>query len=414
MKGIRAYRFLDCSLIKINDINSYRFLSVCVSMGVDFFDMDIRMQENTEDEYLIYVKNSQLNKIKEASVKTGVDFEIVKETGVLAALKRNIKRKIFFISIGVAIVLLFLMTQFIWQIQISGCVSRSEAEILQLVNDKGVCYGVLRNKCDCDALEEAIRNEFEDVLWVSAAINGTGLFIQIKENTYLNDKLAITDKTADLVSDTDGTIISIVTREGVACCVAGDQVKKGDILISGVKEFYNDAKEVYKTEHTYADGDIIAECLKNYEWKYERNIKVRKYIKDRYGFKITFFNKKSLEYEPDNEELLFEKHEKNSVLVVGNDLYLPVNVCLSKYRIYEPEDRILSDESLTKLAKINYLMFCVRQASKGVDIIEKNATISFDKNYCTVNSSMITRERIGVHTDITVEPIAEEIRKESN
>lgn len=412
MKGIKAYRFLDCSLIKVSDDNAYRFFSVCVSMDAMLFDFDLQVQEELKKEYFVYVKNSDMEILKEASIKTGVNFEIIKEMGIISVLRKNFKRKIFFISIAIATITLYLLTLFIWQIQISGCEVRTEAEIMEVLNQTGVYYGISRDKCDCDAIEEAIRNEFEDVLWVSAAINGTGLFIQIKENTYLNDKMAISDDVANLVSDVDGTIVSIVTREGVALVSEGDEVKEGDILISGIKEFYNDAKEVYKTEHIFADGDIVAECVKSYEWKTNRNIKVRNYENKRYGFKIEVFNKKLFAYEPDYEDLLYDKNVNNSVLVLGNDLYLPISFKSTKYKIYTLEDRMLSDNSLALLAKIKYLMFCVKEKSKGVDIIEKNATIKFSKNFCTVNAFMVTHEKIGVHTAITVQPIEEKNTEE--
>lgn len=412
VKGIRAYRFLDCSLIKVSGENAYRFFSVCVSMDAMLYDIDLQIQEDYEKDYFLYVKNSDLDILKDASLKTGVNFEIIKEMGIISILKKNYKRKIFFISIAVAVIFLYVMTLFIWQIQISGCETRTEAEIIDVINKTGVYYGILRDKCDCEAIEEAIRNEFEDVLWVSAAIDGTGLFIQIKENTYLNDKMAITDDVADFSSDADGTIVSIVTREGVALVSAGDEVKEGDILISGVKEFYNDAKEVYKTEHVFADGDIIAECVKSYEWKINRNIKVRNYVKKRYGFKIELFNKRIFEYEPDYKDVLYDKQVNNSVLVVGNDLYLPFSFTQTEYGIYTLDDRTLSDKSLTLLAKIKYLMFCENEKSKGVDIIEKNATIEFNDRYCTVKASMITRENIGIHTAIAVQPIEEKTAEE--
>lgn len=414
MKKIGAHRFLDSSLIRVCDENAYRFFSVCVSMDADLYDFNLHVQENFEHEYIFYIKNSDLYKLKEASIKTGINFEVIKESGLFVVLKRNFKRKIFFISIFLAVISLYLMTLFIWQIKITGCVNRNEAEIMELINLNGFHYGLLKNKCDCEAIEEIIRNNFDDVLWVSAAIDGTGLFIQIKENTYLNDKLALNDETADLSSDVDGKIISIVTREGVPIVSIGDEVKKGDILISGVKEFVNDAGEIYKTEHVYADGDVIAEQVKSYEWKYSRNIKVRNYDSNKYGFRIDVLDKKVFEFEPDINENLIEVKSKDKILVIGNDFYLPVNVKTNRYRLYTLEKRTLSDEALTLLANIHYKMFCVREQLKGVDIIEKNATISFDKNYCTVKAAFVTHEKVGVHTAITVQPINEEIEELSN
>lgn len=414
MKKIGAYRFWDTSLIRVCDENAYRFFSVCVSIDTDLYDFNLNVQEKSEHEYIFYIKNSDIHKLKEASVKTGVEFEVIKESGLFVVLKRNFKRKIFFISIFFAVISLYLMTLFIWQIQITGCVNRNETDIIELINLNGIHYGLLKNKCDCEAIEEVIRNNFDDVLWVSAAIDGTGLFIQIKENTYLNDKLAITNETADLTADADGRVISIVTREGVPKVSVGDEVKQNDILISGVKEFVNDAGEIYKTEHVYADGDVIAEQVKSYEWKYSRNIKVRNYDSNKYGLRIDVLDKTVFEFEPDISKKLIEVKSKDKILVIGNDFYLPVNVKTNRYRMYTLEKRALSDEALTLLANIHYKMFCVREQLKGVDIIEKNATISFDKNYCTVKAAFVTHEKVGVHTAITVQPIEEQKEELSN
>lgn len=412
MKGFKSYKFFDCSQVKISGDNAYRFFSVCSSMNTLFFDIDLHLMDDTKEEYVFYVRNSDINKLKEASLKTGINFEIIKEMGIFSVLKKNFRRKIFYVSILTAVILLYVLTMFIWQIQISGCVSRTETEIMAVLNTAGIRYGILRNKCDCEAIEDAIRNEFEDVLWVSAAVNGTGLFIQIKENTYLNDKLALKDGSANLVSDTDGLVVSIVTTEGIAGVTAGDEVKKGDVLISGIKEYYNDAKELYKTEHIYADGDVIVESAEAYQWKYPRNISVKKYVKNKYGLGISFFNNKELEFEPDLKDEAYDKTDKEKILVVGNDFYLPVSIKSSKYKLYTIEQRSLSDHELSVYAKIRYILFCKSIASKDVDIIEKNATINFNDKNCVVNASMIIRKKTGVHEEIDQLPIEEQISKE--
>lgn len=412
MKVIKAYKFLDCSLIKVCGEKAYRFFGVCVSLDALLYEMNLHSQENSVNEYYIYVKNKDIPKLKEASIKTGINFEIIKEYGLIAYIRKYFSRKMFFISISIGILLLYALTLFVWQIQISGCVNRNEAEILEVVNDAGAYYGILKGKCDCEAIEEAIRNEFDDVLWVSASIKGTGLFVQIKENTYLNDKMAISEETADLTADSNGTVVSIVTRTGVPQVGIGSEVKTGDILISGVEEFHNDAAEVYKTEHVFADGDVIVESSNSYTWKYRRNIKVRSFVKNKKGISIKFFDRQIINIQPKIKDNKYEVMEKNKVVVVGEDFYLPVSVKNSDYKIYETKEVMLSDESMRIYAGIMYKMFCIREESKGVDIIEKNATIEFNDSYCIVSANMKTRRKCGIHTAITVEPIEEKAEEE--
>lgn len=412
MKGIKAYRFLDCVLIHVCDENVYRFFSVCASYDIQLYELDLRIQDDSLDEYYIYVRNKDLDKLNEASIKTGVGFSVIKESGVVAFLRKIFKRRMFFISIFVGAVFLYILTLFIWQIQISGCVNHTDEEILSVVNSTGAYYGKLKKACDCEAIEEAIRNEFEDVLWVSASINGTGLIVQIKENTYLNDKMAINDETADLTADFDGTVIDIVTRTGVPLVQKGDEIKAGDILISGVEEFYNDAAEVYKTEHVFADGDIIVESGNSYKWEYNKKINVKKTVDVKHGIELFFFDKRIVNYHPKNNEEKYYLLENNGVFVIGEDLYLPLSYKKTEYKIYESEERILSNDALKLYAGIMYKMFCLQEEAKGVDIIEKNAKISFSDSGCTVESFMLTHRICGVHTPITVEPIIEQPKEE--
>lgn len=91
----------------------------------------------------------------------------------------------------------------------------------------------------------------------------------------------------------------------------------------------------------------------------------------------------------------------NNVLVIGNDLYMPISVKKTKYYICESDKIRLSDKALRVYAEIMYKMFCIKEASKGVDIIEKNATISFDDSSCVVEAAMTYHKSCGIHTAIT-------------
>lgn len=401
MREFKSYRFFDCILIKICSCDAYRFFSVCQAYNVSIYELNLRLKDDKYSEYYFFVKSRDLEKLRDASIKTRISYEQIKEIGILPAVKRFLNRKFFFTCILSCAIMLYVLTLFIWQIQISGCVNRTSGEILELINEKGISFGMFKVKCDCDKIEEAIRNEFEDVLWVSASIKGTGLFIQIKENTYLNDKMAIGNEPADLTADFSGKIIDIVTRTGEALVKVDDEIEKGQILISGVEKFYNDSKEIYKTEHVYADGNVVVECSTAYTWKYNRFVKVKRPVRCRLGIELRLFDKKLFKYEPDIEKENYYKLVNNNVLVIGNDLYMPISVKKTKYYICESDKIRLSDKALRVYAEIMYKMFCIKEASKGVDIIEKNATISFDDSSCVVEAAMTYHKSCGIHTAIT-------------
>ena len=111
---------------------------------------------------------------------------------------------------------------------------------------------MLKSRVDCPGIVKNIREEYNDIVWVSASVDGSRLKIQIKENedtllgsadnvenreteTENDDKAKgiVSDELhpTDLIASADGVITSIVTRSGIPQVHAGDQVKKGDILV---------------------------------------------------------------------------------------------------------------------------------------------------------------------------------------
>ena len=112
-----------------------------------------------------------------------------------------------------------------------------------------------KSDVDCARIVKDIRKEYDDIIWVSASIRGTRLIIQVKEN---EDSLPVVNKTeeekeqeakenaTDIVADQDCVITDIVPRKGIAMVKEGDQVKKGDILISGQVPVNDDAGETIR------------------------------------------------------------------------------------------------------------------------------------------------------------------------
>ena len=134
--------------------------------------------------------------------------------------------------------------------------------------------GIRRGNIDCDRIVKDIRKGFDDIIWVSASIEGTRLIIQIKENedAKIDNKTDIkediypnSDAGTDLVSDCTGTIVRIITRKGIPMVREGTSVNPGDILVSGQIPILNDAKEITGYESCHSDADIFIQTQIHYE-----------------------------------------------------------------------------------------------------------------------------------------------------
>ena len=69
----------------------------------------------------------------------------------------------------------------------------------------------------------------------------------------------------NIIASQDCTITEIVTASGTPVVKAGDDVKKGDILISGAVYLYDDNNEVLDTNYVSAEGTVYGICVYHYK-----------------------------------------------------------------------------------------------------------------------------------------------------
>ena len=145
---------------------------------------------------------------------------------------------------------------------------------------------MLKKEADCRKIVKEIRTQYDDVVWVSASLDGSRLKIQIKENedSFEKEEKKKDENAVDLVASSDGVITKIVTRTGTPQVHVGDTVKKGDILVSGRVEIVNDSKEVIGYKYCHADADIFADTQMEYEDELSASYEEKVYDKKYPGF----------------------------------------------------------------------------------------------------------------------------------
>ena len=148
------------------------------------------------------------------------------------------------------------LSQFLWEITVSGGEVYSESDILKYVTDNYYHIGTLKYQIDCDALEDHLREDYAEIAWASCSIQGTRLHIEIKETldrkTKQNPK-----KPCDIVANKSGIIIKMAVKSGTPLVSVGDSVKSGTTLISGLIYYYSDDFTVTQTDKIKADGEIV-------------------------------------------------------------------------------------------------------------------------------------------------------------
>ena len=158
-------------------------------------------------------------------------IRIQKKQGLPFFYRRSLKRKAFFIGIFLCLAGLYTLSQFIWNIHVEGNYANSTQTILNSLDAAGIHHGSWKKRVDCSQTASYLREQFPNLTWVSAKIEGTQLVLAVKENV---DGYVIEEKADDpqnLVAKKEGTVVRIITRNGIPQVLPGDTCQAGDILV---------------------------------------------------------------------------------------------------------------------------------------------------------------------------------------
>jgi similar to stage IV sporulation protein len=364
----------------------------------------------------------EFRELKPVIKKTGTKVRIMGRVGLPFFLHRYRKRRLFFAGGVLCVFLILLMSRYIWQIDISGNQSRTDDTLLEFLETKDVKAGMHKSAVDCARIVKDIRKEYDDIIWVSASIQGTRLIIQIKENedaAVVQDALAedesleslgdnenkesgemnsetseINSETSemssetseeeweaptDLVADRDCTITDIVVRNGVTQVSEGDEVKKGDLLVSGQVPVNNDDGEVIDYQYYRSDADIQGEFTISYQEELPLVHDIKTYGKQRWEFYITAHSSEKnwyLSIFPLKHRFASsEIHTTEYSLKLGTDFYLPVSYGIKREISYETTQENYTEEELRTLLTAKFERYCAELEKKGVEIIENDVKI---------------------------------------
>jgi similar to stage IV sporulation protein len=369
-----------------------RFLNLCAKKSILLWKLSRK-----NGGYLFYSGRKSYNDLLAMQEKTNTTMKIEGKYGLPFFLYRYRKRKIFFAGMAGCFLFIYILSLFIWDIQILGTVHYTEEEVEKYLEEKEIHTGVRKSTIKCADLEEEIREDFPDVAWVSCDIEGTRFTVHMKESIDGTEEEAETDDTPkDLVASKSGTITSIVTRSGTPMVKKGSKVKQGDTLISGIIYLYNEYDELLETNQTRADGDVKAKTV----YQYEDSFPLSYYEKSYTGAKTVNYQisigdyvislpSKTPEYE--NQD----KIEETKKLKIGKQIYLPFSVEKTQILEYLPVKKKHSKESAKEKAEKKLAHYLEELKESGIEIVSQNVSIVVGEDACTAKGTITVIESIG-------------------
>ena len=345
--------------------------------------------------------------------KTGVRIHIIEKHGLPFFFYRNKKRKAFFVGILLYIALFAFLSEHIWNIHIEGNRQYSTGEIMDFLTDHGITHGISRKKINCGEIASAVREEYPQITWVSAKLEGISLILEIREGLFSGEEIQKEQETGSLAAEKAGTIVKMVTRAGVPLFRPGDVCKEGDILVSGVLELKNDSQEVYQYQYVKADADVYIQYSQAYY--HEVPLEYQEEV-------FTGTEKRGRLFQVGNWIFSFgERKEKNweqsieyCPLRVTESFFLPLSYGKITRKEYKKTAKIRTEKEAEILSQEILQAYEKKLMEKGVQISANNVKIEVDHKTCISKGSLEIIEKTGREVPVEKQEQPEERTAEND
>ncbi len=185
--------------------------------------------------------------------RRAVRLRIVKKSGVPFFLHRYRKRAGLWIGAVAFLLFLWVMQNYVWQVEVSGNNRLSTEQIIETADHFGLSKGTTIYGTDFKQIGKKIETALSGIAWLSVNRSGSRVVIELHETEQQPE--IIDDKTpCNLVAKKDGVITYMEIYQGEKRVKPKETVCKGDLLVAGIVE-----DQFQQTRILHADGIVMAQ-----------------------------------------------------------------------------------------------------------------------------------------------------------
>ena len=225
---------------EVHDKYPERFLNMAHKNGLNMWDM-----KNADGIFSAKAKSSDIKYIRQIAEKSMCDIHIINEHGFLHTIKKYKHRFGLiagFILWGIAIKY---FTGFLWNINITVPPMLNEFEVRQELRELGFYEGARLDTIDTEIIKSKISVKDNRISWITINIMGTDAEVNISPNLALNLDNKQKISASNIFSNADGMITRFEIKSGYSDIKIGEGVHKGQLLVSGVKEYTDGSSALF-------------------------------------------------------------------------------------------------------------------------------------------------------------------------
>lgn len=212
--------------VRVGGSDPAAFLDLCSRKGIVLWDVRIG------DGFIhCCLALRDLKNLLQLRKDTRFTFKILRRNGLPFLIRRIRTRPGFAAGAVLFGMALYVWSQIVWSVEVSGAERLDAARVLQTAKEAGLRRGALKGRLDLDAIAEAIVERHEEIAWATVRMRGNRALVEVvlKAGPPERPPELIGH---DLVAGKAGLIVSAVTLHGQPAVKPGDVVAPGDILIA--------------------------------------------------------------------------------------------------------------------------------------------------------------------------------------
>ncbi len=386
MLAIKIWNYLKgYVIIRIEGLALERLLNLALTN--DIYLWDLRRLNYFQVEICVSLKG--LKSLEDLIEKTGCEGKILKIIGLPHQLNRVKKRKIFFIGFLLFFIFTFILTSFIWKIEIIGLEQTPREDVIKYLSDNGISSGSHKSKFTEEKVKLLLINGYDYFSFVDVKIRGIKLAIDIKEED-IPPEIVNKDYPANIVARKKGVISKIIARNGEDVVKESQVVREGQLLISGAIQSQDGS---YNLVH--ADGEVLAKT--SYEAKVSEPIlkKIEKETGKVFTQRGLKLNNQGIRFIKDIPFNNYKEYIIEDNLFNIDFIDFPIKLIRYEYRETEVQEVKQNIETIQNSNQLKAIDIINQEIAEGAEIVSRDIIHEVEGNILYTTVIVETIEDIG-------------------
>ncbi|QED48682.1 sporulation protein YqfD [Cytobacillus dafuensis] len=205
-----------------------RFINTLTRNGIHIW----QVKRHGVEAVIFKMKLKDVNQIRNAVRNSDCKIEFLQRTGFPFLFKRLLKNFGFVLGATAFIIVIFVLSNMVWGIEIKGANPATEYKIRKELTEMGVKRGKLQFFLDnVEGIQRKLSDNIEEITWVGVELKGTTYHLQVVEKNDPKKPEYLSPR--NLVAKKKAVIVYMFVEEGQPVVRVNDHVQPGQLLVAG-------------------------------------------------------------------------------------------------------------------------------------------------------------------------------------